>query len=71
MYPLGSPPPIDDDLVGTPLTVPYVREGHVVDGLPALADSRALLRSRLVSLPWEGLKLSNGDPAIPTRFVDA
>ncbi|MGB2950960.1 MAG: nicotinate phosphoribosyltransferase [Rhodococcus sp. (in: high G+C Gram-positive bacteria)] len=71
VYPLGSPPPIDDDLVGTPLTVPYVREGHVVDGLPTLADSRALLRSRLVSLPWEGLKLSNGDPAIPTRFVDA
>jgi nicotinate phosphoribosyltransferase len=27
------------------------------------------VRQGLVSLPWEGLKLSNGDPAIPTTHI--
>lgn len=51
------------------LLVPLVRGGKVVDGLPTLADSRKLVSRGLVSLPWEGLKLSDGDPAIPTTFV--
>ena len=37
--------------------------------LPTLADGRDLLARRLVSLPWEGLKLSQGEPAIPTRRI--
>ncbi|MBM4575945.1 nicotinate phosphoribosyltransferase, partial [Rhodococcus hoagii] len=39
------------------------------DDLPTLDDARALLAANLVSLPWEGLKLSHGDPAVPTRFA--
>lgn len=32
----------------------------------ALTDSREYLRAALVTLPWDGVKLSAGDPAIPT-----
>jgi nicotinate phosphoribosyltransferase len=39
--------------------------------LPALAESRAHLRQCLISIPWEGLKLSAGDPAIPVTIVPA
>jgi nicotinate phosphoribosyltransferase len=40
-----------------------------MDELPTLDDGRQRLRRALVSLPWEGLKLSNGEPAIPTVFL--
>lgn len=53
------------------LMVPLVRDGDPVDGLPALETSRKLVAEGLVSLPWEGLKLSPGEPAIPTTFVRA
>ena len=46
-----------------------VRDGRTVDDLPTLDDARQRLRRALVSLPWEGLKLSHGEPAIPTVFV--
>src|SRR5215213_10265257 len=42
----------------------FVRNGQPVADLPSLADSREQLRSGLISIPWEGLKLSAGDPAI-------
>ncbi|RSM62929.1 nicotinate phosphoribosyltransferase [Amycolatopsis sp. WAC 01376] len=51
------------------LQIPLVRDGRTVDDLPTLDDSRQRLRRALVSLPWEGLKLSHGEPAIPTVFV--
>ncbi|UYP20369.1 nicotinate phosphoribosyltransferase [Rhodococcus sp. Z13] len=51
------------------LMVPLVRSGDPVDDLPTLEESREFLREGLVRLPWEGLTLSAGDPAIPTRFV--
>ncbi|GAA5118054.1 nicotinate phosphoribosyltransferase [Haloechinothrix salitolerans] len=61
-----SPPdPGEHDRV---LPIPLVRGGEVADNLPTLEDSRQRLRHALVSLPWEGLKLSHGDPAIPTVF---
>jgi len=44
---------------------PFVRGGTVVDDVPSLEDARSLLRQNLISIPWEGLKLSAGDPAIP------
>jgi nicotinate phosphoribosyltransferase len=50
--------------------VPLVRGGEPVDGLPTLEQSREHLRAALVSVPWEGLKLSRGEPAIPTVFED-
>ena len=48
---------------------PFIRGGARVAGLPTLAESRAHLREATVSLPWDGLKLSHGDPAIPTRLA--
>lgn len=46
--------------------VPLMRAGTAVDGLPSLEESRKRLADALVTLPWEGLSLSKGDPAIPT-----
>jgi nicotinate phosphoribosyltransferase len=43
----------------------YVLGGAAVPDIPTLEESRALLRRNLISIPWEGLKLSAGDPAIP------
>ncbi len=45
-----------------------MRGGEPVADVPSLTDSRAHLADGLVSLPWEGLGLSHGDPAIPTRY---
>jgi nicotinate phosphoribosyltransferase len=46
----------------------FVAAGEVVDP-PRLAESREHLRQCLISIPWEGLKLSAGDPAIPVIMV--
>jgi len=43
----------------------FVRAGRPVPDLPTLADARERMRQSLISVPWEGLKLSAGDPAIP------
>jgi nicotinate phosphoribosyltransferase len=48
----------------------YVVGGESVD-LPTLDESREHLRQCLISIPWEGLKLSAGDPAIPVTIVPA
>jgi nicotinate phosphoribosyltransferase len=48
---------------------PFTRSGLPVDGLPSLHDSREHLRAGLISIPWEGLKLSAGDPAIPVTVL--
>jgi nicotinate phosphoribosyltransferase len=50
---------------------PLVRAGEPVADLPTLAESREYLRAATVTLPWDGLKLSRGEPAIPTRIVPA
>jgi nicotinate phosphoribosyltransferase len=50
------------------LPVPLMRNGELVPELPTLDGSREHLRAALVSVPWEGLKLSRGEPAIPTVF---
>ncbi len=52
------------------VSVPLVRGGEPVAGLPTLEQSREHLRAALVSVPWEGLKLSKGEPAIPTAFPE-
>jgi len=51
------------------LQVPLVRGGRPVDGLATLEDSREHLRAALVTLPWQGLALSRGEPVIPTTHV--
>ncbi len=45
--------------------------GEPVDDLPTLEEGRERLRDALISIPWEGLKLSAGDPAIPVTVVPA
>jgi len=50
------------------LPVPIIRAGVPVGDPPSLAESREHLRRALVGLPWEGLTVSAGDPAIPTTL---
>jgi nicotinate phosphoribosyltransferase len=64
----GTPEPADGD---RPLQIPLMRGGERVPGLPTLAESRDHLRRTLVTVPWEGLKLFGGEPAIPTTFHPA
>ncbi len=69
VHPADAPPelgPHDRTLV-----VPMVEAGALRTDLPTLAQSRAHLATTLVTLPWEGLTLSRGEPAIPTVFLDA
>jgi nicotinate phosphoribosyltransferase len=49
----------------------YLVGGTPLAGLPTLEQSRERLRDALISIPWEGLKLSAGDPAIPVTIVPA
>jgi nicotinate phosphoribosyltransferase len=66
VVPQGSPEPAPHDRA---LQRPYVRGGEIVGDLPTLAESREFLRQNLISIPWEGLKLSQGEPAIPVTCV--
>jgi nicotinate phosphoribosyltransferase len=71
VHPAGRPPE-----VGEPwrmLTTPLVRAGQPVaaTGSGGLQAARRLVVSGLRSLPWEGLMLSHGDPAIPTVQIPA
>lgn len=67
--PFDAEAPTIGSLTVKPLTVPLMRDGHVVDGLPTLDESREYLAAQLVSLPWEGLALSRDEPALATRFI--
>ena len=69
LYRAGASAPDPGEYEARELLIPLVRGGEVVDDLPSLEDSRALLARNLVRLPWEGLKLSHGEPAVPTRFA--
>lgn len=69
VYPADCPPPVDGP--ARTLTVPLVRGGDVVTetGPAALATARERVVAGLGSLPWEGLKLAHGEPAIATRVI--
>ncbi len=80
VYPAGRPPATTEPC--RVLTVPLVRGGQLVSEAVseavsevsvtdngALTAARRLVASGLRSLPWEGLKLAHGDPAIPTTLV--
>lgn len=68
VYRAAGDPPDPGALEVRDLMVPLVGGGEVLDR-PALVESRGLVARGLVSLPWEGLKLSDGDPAVSTTFV--
>jgi nicotinate phosphoribosyltransferase len=67
VYVVGAP--VEEGPHDRRLHMPLMRGGEPVD-LPTLDDSRQRVREGLVSLPWEGLKLSQGEPAIPTINVE-
>lgn len=60
----GEPQP-GDRLLQRPL----IRGGEPVADLPDLEQSRTHLRDCLITIPWEGLKLSAGDPAVPVTVT--
>ncbi len=66
VHPVGMPPQTTSPTRA--LLVPLVRSGEPV-GDTDLAAARSRVEAGLKSLPWEGLKLSHGEPAIPTRVV--
>jgi nicotinate phosphoribosyltransferase len=63
----GDPDRRDGDRA---LQVPFLRGGRRMD-VPSLSASRDHLRHVLTTLPWEGLSLSRGEPAIPTTYEGA
>jgi nicotinate phosphoribosyltransferase len=67
VYPAAGTAP-QSDLVARDLTVPLVENGRPVADL-SLASARELVAAGLHSLPWDGLKLSRGEPAVATRMV--
>lgn len=68
VYPHGRPPADTDGLTVRPLTVSLVEGGEPVGEL-SLDAARDRVRVGLTSLPWDGLKLSRGEPAVPTRLI--
>ena len=64
---VGTAPPREPN--DRPLQVQLVVDGERVPELPDLVASREHLRRALVTLPWDGLALSKGDPAIPTTVL--
>jgi nicotinate phosphoribosyltransferase len=63
----GEPAPEPGD---RPLQVPLARAGVPVEDLATLAESREQVQAAMHTLPWEGLKLSRGEPAIPTVYEE-
>jgi nicotinate phosphoribosyltransferase len=68
VHPAGHPPDVAEP--HRVLTTPLVRAGEVIVDND-LSAARDLVASGLRSLPWEGLRLSPGDPAIPTQTIPA
>lgn len=68
VYPAGQRPDVAEP--ARVLTVPLMRKGELVSE-PNLVAARELVTSGLRSLPWEGLNLSHGDPAVTTTQIPA
>lgn len=68
VYPAGRAPRFGEP--ARVVTVPLVRSGENVR-TDDLGAARELVASGLRSLPWEGLMLSHGEPAIPTTQIPA
>ncbi|MEO5308544.1 nicotinate phosphoribosyltransferase [Corynebacterium sp. c3Ub_189] len=69
VYPFEAPAPDTGQLETREMTIPLMRDGHIVDGLPDLHASREYLDQARKTLPWEGLALSRDEAAVPTRMV--
>ena len=65
VHPYGRPPQGES---GRALTVELVCDGEPVGDF-SLDAARKRVKEGLHSLPWDGLKLSKGEPAVPTRMV--
>ncbi len=66
LHPAGQRPEVTES--HRVLTVPLVRDGTILAATD-LDAARGRVAEGLHSLPWEGLALSHGEPAIPTRVV--
>jgi nicotinate phosphoribosyltransferase len=67
VYPAAEPPAIDGP--GRTITAALFRGGEPVDDPADVSAARERVAAGLTSLPWDGLKLSDGEPAIPTRVI--
>jgi nicotinate phosphoribosyltransferase len=65
VHPYGQRPEGES---GRTLTVDFMQGGEPV-GEFDLATARERVEEGLLSLPWDGLKLSRGEPVIPTRMI--
>ena len=68
VHPADVEPETPPGLVARALTVPLIRDGRPVADSD-LASVRSRVAAGLGSLPWDGLKLSSGEAAVPTRMV--
>ncbi len=68
VYPAAQTPPDAAAADGRELTVPLVRSGEPTANL-SLETARDKVAAGLLSLPRDGLELSRGEPAIPTRIA--
>jgi nicotinate phosphoribosyltransferase len=68
VFVVGGVEPVDEpgDRI---LSVPLMRGGRPVEPQPTLQQSREHLQRSMVGLPWEGLTLADGEPAIPTTLI--
>ncbi|HWR48401.1 MAG TPA: nicotinate phosphoribosyltransferase [Pseudonocardiaceae bacterium] len=67
VFPQGQQPELEEhDRV---LPVPLLREGQPIGPPPTLQEGRERVTTALGTLPWDGLRLSPGEPALPTVFL--
>lgn len=69
VVPYTARDPFVGDATVRQLSQPLIRDGEIVSGQPSLEESRAYLAEQLVTLPWEGLALSRGEPVLAPRYV--
>jgi nicotinate phosphoribosyltransferase len=63
-------PPSQPEFAERALTVELVRGGEPVADV-GIDTARERVAAGLHCLPWDGLKLSRGEPAVPTRMIPA
>lgn len=69
VFPFDAPTPDTGSLNSREMTIPLMRDGEIVEGLPTLHESRDYLAAAIETLPWEGLALTRDEPAVPTRMT--